>query len=358
MKRVAYIEIDTHAEIVRNFKDLMDDSKKFSVDYYFSDKVLDTLDLEPSHQVFRASSDNLYDLLYQKKYDLVIIGTVHRYFNLFLKVVQNFPSVIIAHNLNFIQASRWDLLKNTFRKDVKFRLKLFLKEGLWFKNKVYENAKVLLVLDSNLAKNQGIKKINYFPIFFNKFDEVGQDNIFRVVIPGSVSQSRRDYRAVIKELEYLKIGRKVEFIFLGQAKGKKLGWLENLEKKLPQNIKIQYFKNKLPQDVFDDWMKKANLLWCPIQREIEFLGIKEIYGETKMSGGIGDAIKFAKMAIFPKNYSSELFFVKNENQSIANNIKNFQMLNKNEWKIFEKNNILVELEEIIYNFVEIKKLNE
>lgn len=358
MKKIAYIEIDTHAEIVGSFKDLMDDSLKFSVDYYLSDKVLNTLGLEPSHQVFRTSSDNLYELLYQKKYDLVIIGTVHRYFNLFLKIAKEFPTLIIAHNLNFIQASRWSLLKNIFRKDVKFRLKLFLKEGLWYKNKVYENAKALLVLDRNLLKNQVIKKLFYFPVFFNKFDEVGQDNIFRVVIPGSVSQNRRDYWAVIKELEHLKIDRELGFIFLGQAKGKELDWLENLEKKLPQNIKIQYFKNKLPQDIFDDWMKKANLLWCPIQRETEFLGIKEVYGETKMSGSIGDAIRFAKMAIFPKNYSSELFFVKNENQGIFYNINNFQRLNKNEWKIFEKNNILLELEEIIYNFVEIKKLNE
>lgn len=358
MIRIAYVELDTHVEVVGNFKDLMDDSKKFSVDYYLSDKISDTLDLEYCHQVFRTSSDNLYELLHQKKYDLIIIGTAHRYFNLFLKIVKEFPTLIIAHNLNFIQASRWSLLKNIFRKDVKFRLKLFLKEGLWYKNKVYEKAKALLVLDRNLLKNQVIKKLFYFPIFFNKYDEVGQDDIFRVVIPGSVSQNRRDYWAVINELEHLKINRKVEFVFLGKAKEKELGWLIDLEKKLPQNIKIQYFKNKLPQNVFDDWMKKANLLWCPIQREVDFLGIKEIYGETKMSGSIGDAIRFAKTAIFPKNYSSELFFVKNEPQGIFYNITNFQRLNKNEWKIFEKNNILVELEEIIYNFVEIKKLNE
>ena len=40
LKKIAYIEIDTHAEIALNFMELMNDSKAFSVDYYFSEKIL------------------------------------------------------------------------------------------------------------------------------------------------------------------------------------------------------------------------------------------------------------------------------------------------------------------------------
>ena len=40
MKKIAYIELDTHAEIALNFMELMNDSKVFSVDYYFSEKIL------------------------------------------------------------------------------------------------------------------------------------------------------------------------------------------------------------------------------------------------------------------------------------------------------------------------------
>ena len=39
-KKIAYIELDTHAEIALNFMELMNDSKAFSVDYYFSEKIL------------------------------------------------------------------------------------------------------------------------------------------------------------------------------------------------------------------------------------------------------------------------------------------------------------------------------
>ena len=40
MKRIAYIELDTHAEIAANFMELMDDSEEFVVDYYFSETYL------------------------------------------------------------------------------------------------------------------------------------------------------------------------------------------------------------------------------------------------------------------------------------------------------------------------------
>ena len=56
-------------------------------------------------------------------------------------------------------------------------------------------------------------------------------------------------------------------------------------------------------------MRKADVLYCPIQKETEFFSIKEIYGKTKISGNIGDAIKYAKPAIFPETYESDLKFI-------------------------------------------------
>ena len=42
-KQIAYIEIDTHAEISENFAELTKNSEKFSVDFYFSKKILGRL---------------------------------------------------------------------------------------------------------------------------------------------------------------------------------------------------------------------------------------------------------------------------------------------------------------------------
>jgi hypothetical protein len=45
-------------------------------------------------------------------------------------------------------------------------------------------------------------------------------------------------------------------------------------------------------------MQKADVLWCPIQQKTMFFSQEEIYGKTKMTGNLGDAIKFGKQAVF------------------------------------------------------------
>ena len=83
MKKIAYIELDTHAEIAGNFLELMKNSQKISVDYYFSEKILNLLGKKEKQNIYQVSKNNLLELLKNKSYDLVIIGTVHRYFEVF-----------------------------------------------------------------------------------------------------------------------------------------------------------------------------------------------------------------------------------------------------------------------------------
>ena len=158
MKKIAYIELDTHAEIALNFMELMNDSKAFSVDYYFSEKILKTICLQETDNIKKVSAENLLQKLSQyqipnTKYDLVIIGTIHRYFNVFEKVAEKFNASIICHNLNFVKASNLGLLSSVFKEDYQYRLKLLLKEGLLRKSNVYKKAKNLLVLDQTLKCN-------------------------------------------------------------------------------------------------------------------------------------------------------------------------------------------------------------
>ena len=124
MKKIAYIELDTHAEIALNFMELMNDSKAFSVDYYFSEKILKTLGLQETDNIKKVSAENILQNLSQyqlpnTKYDLVLIGTVHRYFNVFEKIVEKFNTSIICHNLNFVKVSNFDLLSAIFKEDFK-----------------------------------------------------------------------------------------------------------------------------------------------------------------------------------------------------------------------------------------------
>ena len=355
MKKIAYIELDTHSEIALNFMELMNDSALFSVDYYFSEKILKTLGLQETDNIKKVSAENILQNLSQyqlpnTKYDLVLIGTVHRYFNVFEKIAEQFNTSIICHNLNFVKASNFDLLSSIFKEDFQYRLKLLLKEGLLRKSNVYKKAKNLLVLDrgfENFVRKPLVyaqpDKYKFLPIFYTKFLEKPNNPIFTIVIPGAVSQKRRDYERVLKSIKIFHFP--FEIIFLGKASGKELEILQNFEQSKPENISIKYFTEKVPQDVFDNYMQKADVLWCPIQQETEFFSQKEIYGVTKMSGNIGDAVKFGKLAVFPENYPSKYSFIIPEKGSLGD----FLFTKKDvDFSEFSKEKVLQELEKTIF----------
>ena len=350
MKKIAYIELDTHAEIALNFMELMNDSQEFSVDYYFSEKILKTLGLQETENKIKSNHQTIFKQLQTKNYDLIIIGTVHRYFNVFEKIAEKFNTSIICHNLNFVKASNFDLMSSIFKEDFQYRLKLLLKEGLLRKSKVYEKAKNLLVLDrgfENFVRKPLVyaqpDKYKFLPIFYTKFLEKPNNPIFTIVIPGAVSQKRRDYERVLKSIKNFHFP--FEIIFLGKASGKELGMLQDFERSKPENISIKYFTEKVPQDVFDDYMQKADILWCPIQQETKFFSQKEIYGFTKMSGNIGDAVKFGKLAVFPENYPSKYSFIIPEKGSLGD----FLFTKKDvDFSEFSKEKVLQELEKTIF----------
>ena len=314
MKKIAYIELDTHAELANNFFELTKDSSEFSVDFYFSEKIFKLLKLQ-GQNIFLTDYSELLEVLKKKKYDLIIIGTVHRHFNFYNAIVKKYNTAIVVHNLNFTKASRWELFKSIFKKDQQYRLKLFLKEGLLESSKVYQRAKYLLGIDELMSNQNNLK---FLPIYFNQFSsENSQQDLIRIVVPGAVSQGRRDYYSFFEKLKNFKdVNLNYEIIFLGKASGEELERLNQISTEIPKFIKIQYFKEKLKQEEFDGWMLKADILYCPIQTETEFLSTKEIYGKTKISGNIGDAIKYGKPAIFPSTYPSDLEFIIEEKENL------------------------------------------
>ncbi|WP_312902706.1 hypothetical protein [Chryseobacterium taichungense] len=350
MKSIAYIEIDTHAEVAQDFIEIMQDSAEFNVDYYFSKRIIDEIG-HPEGNIFLSESSMILDQLKSKRYDLIVIGTVHRYFNTFLTIAEEYNTAIIVHNINFIQSSKWRLLKNIFKTDTVYRLKLWWKEGLFYSSKVYQKAKNLMVLDEELSSG----RFKFLPLFYTR-DYTKQDHKgFTIVIPGGVSQKRRDYQRVISVIKKLQnspdIQKKpMEFIFLGKAKNNELKQLIDLERTL-KYINITYFKERVSQADFSNWMQKADVLWCPIQEETEFFSQKEIYGKTKMTGNIGDAIKFGKMAVFPKNYQSKLGFIISDQNDM---IRLFEELKNNQFdfqKDYNKKTVKEKLETLLKSLI-------
>lgn len=342
MKKIAYIEIDTHAEIAADFMDLMEGSEEFSVDYYFSGKIKKQIQ-NNDENIYLSDNLMILDQLEIKKYDFIIIGTVHRYFNIFFKITQKYRTAIIVHNLNFSKASKLNLVKNIFHEDVIYRLKLWWKEGLLSSSKVYENASRLLVLDKQFSSSE----YHFLPLFYTKEFQQNKNKKLTVVIPGGVSQKRRDYHHVLDKIQKSKDAENIDFVFLGKAKGEELRSIE----KIAGKCNLKYFTERVSQNDFEMWMKKADVLWCPIQQKTKFFGQEEIYGKTKMTGNIGDAIKFGKAAVFPKNYSSKLEFIVPEKENIIQQFNELKDFKYDFQKYYNKKSVLENLEQLLNNLI-------
>ena len=272
---------------------------------------MDRINEKGSH-VIHAEASTLLKELDGRKFDAVIIGTAHRYFNVFEEVARNYPTFIIAHNLNFIKAPKSDIFRSIFKQDRSFRIKLWLKEGLMKKDKLYSEAKSLFILDENIDELQYPYELKWLPLLYTK--QLDQKNVLsnRVVIPGNVDQRRRNYKRIFNKIKYFR--GEFTFSFLGKAEGKELDKLKRLSQSLPGHVNIEYHDSRVSNEEFEQKMQAAEVLWCPIQKETKFFSIPEIYGKTKMSGNIGDAIKYAKPAIFPKSYSASYSFIFKEKE--------------------------------------------
>jgi len=217
---------------------------------------------------------------------------------------------------------------------------------------VFAKAKNLLVLDESLVKENKDLKLKFLPIFYLQEYEKPRKSIITIVIPGAVSQQRRDYLHILKRIESFKRNTHFQFVFLGKARGKELAWIKEFEQSKLKNISLKYFTEKVPQPIFDRWMQAADILWCPIQSETEFFSNKEFYGITKISGNVGDAIKYGKLAIFPENYPNSHPFIIPEHKNIEEEIYTYHKWMEYDFEQnFAKKKVLKSLEKILSELV-------
>jgi hypothetical protein len=314
--------LDTHAELVENIITLSHELKKVDIHFFVSEKIANLLSLNVNDKISIANNKNILTLLQKHHFDAVIIGTAHRYFNVFLEISNCFPTSILVHNANFVQMSKRQLFSKIWENDIFFRLKLLLKEGLLIMPLLYRNASSLLVLDENISTSMGKfqNKTKTISVFFNRFCN-DKPNKMQVVIPGAVSQYRRDYHHIFAKLKTMQSS--MNFVFLGKASGSELKLLNELQNTLSPTVAIKYFDHKVSKEKFQTEMKEASVLWCPLQKEIKFFGQTEIYGLTKISGNIGDAINYGKIAILPTTYPCDYPFVLNENLDIEQQLTSY-----------------------------------
>lgn len=309
-KKIAILEFETHANLLLQWNSLLFDSEVFDLEFILSSAIHQQVKNEISKVVeLEKKQLPFYDF---SDYNLLIINTLHRDFDIFSNILKNNKTLLIVHNLNFYfktnQPNFLRLISSYSWKMKYYLLKLILKEKVYKQKKAVFNSKFFGYLGS---LNQEISNLYSIPLHYNRFHSISKKNEILIAIPGSVEQKRKDYFAVIELLKKIKPITKFHFVFLGKVKEEKLRLeLEKLTKLSKNNIKISYFSSRVKQEDFNEFMMNADFIFSPIHKKTDFYLQDEFYGKTKISGAEFDCITYGKSALFPDFYSFDWNVIK------------------------------------------------
>ncbi len=126
---------------------------------------------------------------------------------------------------------------------------------------------------------------------------------FRIVVPGSVDNRRRDYTLVFALLEICRVQHiPVQITLLGgfhAEHGAEI--LKQCREYGKENKNLHWFEEQVvDHPLFNRVMQEAHFILAPcVIHTVIADEIAEVYGESLSSGNIGDIIRFARPAIIP-----------------------------------------------------------
>ncbi len=132
-----------------------------------------------------------------------------------------------------------------------------------------------------------------------------KSNDIRIVIPGMVSDKRRDYNIPAEAIKYTETNRndkKISLVLLGKIKNQESQALVDKIKEAAKtkDINITSYKRFIPQHEFENALKNCDFILSNNYTQIKMqYGVTEIYGETKESGVFSAALNYSKPLIIP-----------------------------------------------------------
>ena len=161
-----------------------------------------------------------------------------------------------------------------------------------------------------------------------------QSEVINIVMPGNVSNKRKDVAMLLAVLPKLKPKSRLHFTFLGKPENDKvLRQLEWLKHVCDANVTITHFYRFIPWEEYSAVIAKAHMLLCPVKSQTSFYWVSEFYGKTKVSGSEADCIYKGKIGLFPTSYPKmdwHNLYYDNETEfaSILNNLSEAQLLSE------------------------------
>ncbi len=254
--------------------------------------------LDPD-DTYSQFSKRIYSVLKSTHYDLVILNSIDsRLLILFMILMLSKPGRILV-NLHDI---------NNF-----FKLKL----SLSVRTNIRSIGKKLLMLITNgyivnaesmkgyMIKHQLTLKPVYWlqPVYYApSLPHKKTTSMITIVVPGSIDQRRRDYKLVLEVIqEVLKRGVAVKWILAGKpVEGYGVEIIEKAKELNMQGADISYYKEVIAENKFQQIIASSSLILSPLVLSTNIHdNIFEVYGESKGSGNVYDAIRHAKPLIVP-----------------------------------------------------------
>jgi hypothetical protein len=166
------------------------------------------------------------------------------------------------------------------------------------------------IKDYILGETTYNKKVFTLPFgLFNENNIVAKKESKKIqfVVPGQVEEHRRDYDIILDAFEKLftKYNKEIELILLGYpvaSYGSRI--IKRCKKLKEKGYNIQYFESFVPEETYEDVMKKIDFILLPIRIKTKGMGIiTEYYGITKGSAGVFEGIQYGKPMVVPKNFN-------------------------------------------------------
>ncbi len=235
--------------------------------------------------------------------DMIYLNTIDRqpfFYALLINLLPTTRVILTIHDINCF-----------FQKGKTSDIRLFLK---WTSRKLLlsKTEGLNVIAETMIAhlRSQVKKKIPLFHIPGAVFEQQATPGVIsdriRLVVPGTIDKRRRNYDEVFLLCELLEeAALPVDIILLGGYNGNYgkavIAKARHWESKF---ICLKSYDTSLiPQPEFDRVMQEAHFLFCPVQVHTKICGdVDEVYGISKSSGALSDAVRHAKPLILPESY--------------------------------------------------------
>lgn len=306
-KKIAFIEMETHSALLEQWYLLVKEMTFVDFHFFVHEKVKTKLSAIPENKITVVKTVSEINV---GAFNGLVINTLHRNFEQYSRIFLRKPTLCLVHNLNFslfFKSINWHNF--LFDKELfLYYLKLYVLEIVGKKRKTILQATKFGVLSQSLldeVKNNSdfAGKTELVAMNYCHSHSFPTSEVIDIVMPGNVSNKRKDVAMLLSVLPKLKPKSRLHFTFLGKPENDHvLQQLEHLKHVCHANVTITHFYRFIPWEEYSEVIAKAHLLLCPVKSQTSFYWVDEFYGKTKVSGSEADCIYNGKIGLFPTSY--------------------------------------------------------